>query len=121
MGFLTKELILATEDGDQIEIVSIPEWDADVRVMEMDAARRDAFQAAGLVEVAPGKFEMSRENFSARLAVFSLVDETGELLFGPENIEALGSKNGKALERIAEVAIRLSKLSSNATEQAKND
>lgn len=121
MGFLTKELISTTEDAGQIEIVAVPEWGGDVRVMEMDAARRDAFQAAGLVEVEPQKFVMSRENFSARLAVFSLVDESGHLLFSPEDIEVLGRKSGKALERIATVAIRLSKLSDTATEQAKND
>ena len=51
-----------------------------------------------------------KDNIMAKLCAWCLVDEAGEKLFADTDIAALGKKSGVALQRVMEVAMRLSGL-----------
>lgn len=82
--------------------VYVREWGGVVYVREMSGAERDAFERAGLVNGAP-----SLENFRARLAVATVCDAAGRLLFEARQAPELGRASGRALQRIFEVAAPL--------------
>lgn len=103
MGLLTKEAILAATDL-KFEEVEVPEWGGTVRVRSMTGADRDAFEQAILdARDAGGKLP----NVRARLVAAALVDDAGVNLFTQADIEALGAKSIKALDRVYAVASRL--------------
>ncbi|SIO60133.1 hypothetical protein SAMN05444166_6279 [Singulisphaera sp. GP187] len=96
---LSRESILAADDLPREE-VSIPEWNGTVFVQTMTGTERDRLEAAYNKE--PGK------DFRARMAVATVCDETGKRLFSEKDILPLGTKSAAALDRILEVAMRLS-------------
>ena len=99
---LSKDDILKADDLSQ-ETVPVPEWGGEVIVKAMTGAERDDFECAihrdGIKNF---------DNIRARLCVMSIVDESGKKVFSPADIEELGQKNGKALDRVFGVAKRLS-------------
>ncbi len=108
MPLLTKASILATEDLPR-ETVHVPEWGGDVLVQGLTGAERDAFEAS--VMTGKGKDrDVNVKNLRAKLIAKSLVDEAGRPLFGEPDLAALGGKSAKALQRLFEVAQRLSGL-----------
>lgn len=118
----TKEEILAREDLGYAEVL-VPEWGgAVVRLKEMSGAVRDAFETAAFLEREAAKKEgRNPRNVRARMAVFSIVDPKGALVFDETDIPALSQKSGKALDRIWDKAQELNKLSAaEAKEVEKN-
>jgi len=113
---LTRESILGAEDLPR-EKVAAPEWGGEVWVRTLTATERDAFEAS----VNPGKGAKNLANFRARLAVLCVVDERGERLFKDEDAAALGAKSGTALDRITDVALRLSGLSEAGQKEAEGN
>jgi hypothetical protein len=115
---LDRESILRAEDLPR-ERVDVPEWGGSVWVRAMTAAERDALDAAQYLS---GDDEAERlRNFRARVAVATICDENGKLLFSPQDVELLGRKSSVALERICRVAFRLNGLTEKALEQAKKN
>ena len=115
MKLLTREEILGAPDIVE-ETVEVPEWGGSVRVVGLDAAGRDAFETSILDE---GK--VSTENIRAKLVAVSIRDETGARVFGPGDIEALGAKSAKALDRVFAVAKRLSGLADTDVEDLRGN
>ena len=101
----TKESIL-TKDDLKSEIVLIPEWGDSVRVWMLTGADRDAYEQL-LIEQRGPDVGTNVKNIRARLAAFCVRDDNNERLFLDAEIDALGKKNAKALDRIYEVAYRL--------------
>ena len=95
-----------------VEVVSVPEWGMDVRVRALSGTERDAYEASCMRRSGPKgeKVEMSFENIRARLVARSVVDEAGARVFTDADVAALGGKNAAALNRLFEVAQRLSGL-----------
>lgn len=112
---LTREQILSATDI-KSEIVQVPEWGGELMVWGMTGKERDAFERTVLERREDGSLKRNYENFRAKLAVFSIKDETGKRLFDESDIEALGKKSVAALERVINVAQRLSRISSEDTE-----
>jgi tartrate dehydratase beta subunit/fumarate hydratase class I family protein len=112
---LTREQILAVQDITQ-ETVEVPEWGGSVYVRGMTGTERDAFEQKILVQKGK-KREANMDMFRAKLIAYSVCDEKGELLFAEEDIEALGKKSASALQRIFDVAMRLSGLSPDDAEE----
>lgn len=112
---LTKEQILAADDRAS-EIVEVPEWGGSVRVSAMSGAQRDRFEMSLLVDGKP-----SIENAHAKLVASSVVDDSGNPLFSPSDIEALGRKSAAALNRIVAVARRINRLGESELEAAKGN
>lgn len=107
---LGKSDILAASDLER-ELVEVPEWGGSVYVSSMSGLERDAFEASSieLREDAKGKTTAHPvlANMRAKLCARTIVDEAGERLFDDAEIEELGRKSAKALDRVYEVAQRL--------------
>lgn len=116
MNVDARAAILGIDDLER-EKLDIPEWKTSVYVRVMTAGEREA------LEVAVFEARSRREGlvYRAHLAVASVCNEKGELLFTNADVLALSKKSGKALMRIAAAAERLNALTESAVEEkAKN-
>lgn len=109
MTVLTKAAILAADDI-KTETVPVPEWGGEVLVRGMTAAQRDDYEQS-LMKGKGSDREVNLRNARTKLAVRSVVDADGELLFAEQDVVALGKKSAAALQRVFDVATRLSGLS----------
>lgn len=114
---LTRDQILGADDLKR-ETIAVPEWGGDVVVSEMTGATRDAWEQTLMGE---GAGKMNIANLRARLFAFGAVDEKGNLLFTPEDAEALGKKSAKALERCVKAIQRLNGLTEDEVEKIKKN
>lgn len=103
---LTASEILEIDDV-KSEDVEVPEWGALVTIKSLTGLERDKLEAA-MVQDRGGSRTVNFDNFRARLIAATAVDETGSLLFQPNQVKALGGKNAQALTRLFNVASRLS-------------
>ena len=100
---LTRDAIFKADDL-ETEKLDIPEWGGSVYVRTVTCAERDALE---------GKFLEQKENneplcFRVLWAVACTVDADGNRYFSDEDAATLGTKSGKAVGRIFNVAQRLS-------------
>ena len=102
---LNKEQILNSEDS-KFEIVDVPEWGGQVKVVTMSGFARDRFE----MQIMGSKGKMDMVNIRAKLGAATIVDEQGNLLFTEDDITKLGNKSGAALDRVFSVAQRLNHL-----------
>ena len=100
---MNRDEILECDDR-PIESVDVPEWGCSVKVRTMASAERDKYEQS-VVDIDSGKRNF--RNLRAKLCVLTIVDDDGELIFGPNDAEKLGAKSAKAIDRIFEVAQRL--------------
>jgi hypothetical protein len=120
MNLLSKEAILAADDLPR-EVVSVPEWGGVVHVRTMTGTDRDAFEASLITkESVPSSKDQRMHNVRARLVALTLCDETGERLFLDGEIDALGRKSARALDRVFAVAQRLNGIGTDEAQAAKN-
>lgn len=119
-----RELILEADDASS-EDVPCPEWahsgwDGTVKVRGLTGAERDAFEAS-CQQLRKHRNDRGKEvreavpvldNVRAKLLVKCALDpDDGTRLFTDQDANALGEKSGKVLDRLYEVAARLSGLS----------
>ncbi len=107
-ALLSKEAILAVQDTAR-ELVGVPEWGGAVWVRGLTGSERDAFEGE-VVQRNGRDVRMNTRNLRARMVVLSVVNEDGSRMFAYHDIEALGEKSARALDRIFAVAQRLSGL-----------
>lgn len=120
---LSKEAILSADDLVK-ELVEVPEWGGAVYVRALTGAERDAFEQS-MVEmrtVRQGRKqetvrEMRLQNIRARLCALTICDEEGNRLFTDADVQALGRKSASALNRVFQVAQRLSGLTDEDVEE----
>ena len=112
---LNRDAILGAVDV-QTEKVDVPEWGGDVIVRGLTGDELDNFQ--GSVRQFRPTFDgkgmeavLVQDGMRAKLLVKCLVDETGERLFTDQDAPALGAKNGAVIDKLYDVAARLSGLS----------
>lgn len=106
---LTADEILAMDDIPTEEVV-VPEWQGrTVLVCGMTAAAKNAYEAS-LVEIKGSTRKVRMENATAKLLVRTIVSRQRQPLFTESQIEKLGTKSAAALERLAQVALRLSSM-----------
>lgn len=96
--FATKALIMAAQDL-PVEELEVPEWGCWVRIKTLTAAERDNFEAE-IVQRNGRDTRMNLRNMRAKLVAATVVDEEGRPLFTLADVEALGQKSAKALDRI---------------------
>lgn len=75
--------------------VEVPEWGGAVFVRGLSGGERDEFETKIL-----GTKGSSLKNARAKLVAMGTFDESGTLLFAESDVEALGKKSGKALDRL---------------------
>lgn len=116
MAFLTKEQILAAQDL-PTEVVAVPEWGGDVMVQGLTGTERDAFEAS--LTIQRGKnTSVNLQNARAKLVRKCIVNpETKGRMYSEADIPALGRKSAIALERVFDVARKLSGLTEKDVEE----
>lgn len=112
--------ILACDDS-EIRAVTVPEWNnVVVHVRAISGTERDSFEEASLVKKGKTR-EATLRNIRARLVQLAACHEDGTPLFEPADVEALGKKRAKGLDRIFAVAKELAGLTDEDVEElAKN-
>lgn len=109
MPVLDRESILAVEDI-VIELIPVPEWGGDVFVKGMTGRERDLFES-GIVQISGDDSKIDMRDVRAKLCAKSICDESGKRLFSEADVKELSKKSAKALQRVFEVAQRLSGIS----------
>jgi hypothetical protein len=116
---LSRSSILAADDI-ETEKVPVPEWGDEVIIRGLTGEELDAYQASRRQFRNAGTPQQElifvQDNARASLLVKCLVDEHGERLFTDQDAGDLGRKNGKILDKLYDVAARLSGLSSEEQE-----
>jgi hypothetical protein len=126
-GFKMGEKILTMEDIEAAtdiskKLVRVPEWNGSVWVFGMTSKERDDFEQT-MIEIKGKNTTRNMANIRARLCARCIrTDSTGsKRMFKADNIEKLGQKSARAVDRIFTVAQRLSGMSSeDVDELAKN-
>lgn len=119
MALLSRDAILAADDH-EYEVVPCPEWGGEVRLRSLTGAERDAYEQS-LVQTRGKSREMNLRNARAKLVALCAVDEDGKRLFTDADVNALGKKNAKPLDRLFDVARRLSGLSEDDVDRLTED
>ena len=108
MSTLTREAILTAPDT-RIELVVVPEWGGEVSVRTLTGAERDWLE--GQIVQREGKaVKINNENIRAKVCAMTICDAAGQRLFTDQDITALAAKSAAALDRVFQVAARLSGL-----------
>ena len=108
-SYLTRDAILAAATL-KTEEVAVPEWGGTVLVRELSGRQRDEFEASLAVQRG-GKMVSDVRNMRAKLVIRSMVSEDGQPVFPPEDVDTVGELPAAGLDRVFEVASRLSGLS----------
>lgn len=107
---LTRDLILGSNDS-PLERVEVPCWGGFVYVKTMSARQRDKLESHWT-----GSKVNDFDNLRAKLAVATVCDEEGNLLFSAEDAVALGNKSAKALDLLLPVIQRLNGITNSDME-----
>lgn len=99
----------------RVEKVSVPEWNGEVLVRELTGRERDEFESSLVVK--EGKQTTTTlANIRAKLVARAIVDENGIRVLSDDDVEWLGSRSAAALNRVFDVARRLSGLTEEDVE-----
>jgi len=104
---LTRDVILKAKDL-KTESVKVPEWhkNGEVVVSTMTGTARDEFETS-LFTSKGGDAKRNMANMRAKLLVMCIVDKDGKRVFTEADINRLGAKSAKPLDRLFSVAQRL--------------
>lgn len=113
--FLKKSQILEAKDR-KFETVEVPEWGGDVNITVLTGAQRHEWEKK-MLEM--GKTEEVDVKIRERLLSLVICDEELNPLFpGDKGLEELSEKSSLVLTRLYEKAVELSKVKSDAVEEA---
>lgn len=116
--FLTRDQILALQDR-KTAVVHVPEWDCDVRIMEMSAGDREAYERMVLrMNDQSKKVEPDISNLRSKMVAISVVDDEGRRVFTDEDVQALARKHHEAIRLIFNKAMSLNRIEEEAEEGA---
>lgn len=117
MPNLTRDQIIAQMSKPlRTEDVEVPEWGGTVTVRELTGRERDAFEGS-IVEQKGKKSVVNLDNMRAKFVAACAVDEQGQLIFFPSDVERLGDLSAAALNRVFDVGRRLSGLTDDDVEE----
>ncbi|MGQ4513700.1 hypothetical protein [Streptomyces sp. DW26H14] len=111
---LSRDAILGASDV-QIETVDVPEWGDKVHVKGLTGRELDDYQNS-LRKIVRDQVVV-QPNAHSKLLVKALVDERGDRLFGDKDVDALARKSGRVLDRLWDVAARLSGITDEEQEE----
>jgi hypothetical protein len=119
VALLTRDAILTSDDR-TYDYVDVPEWKGRVRVMSLTGTERDQYDLWLITGKGP-KRDVNLVNARAKLVVRAVVDEDGKRIFDEADVVPLGRKNAAAVQRIFDVASKLSGLNEDAIEELTAD
>lgn len=107
MAILSRDQILKASDL-KTETVKVPEWhkNGEVIVGTMTGTARDEFETS-LFNKKGKDTETNLINMRSKLLVMCIVDKDGKRLFTEHDINRLGAKSAKPLDRLFTIAQRL--------------
>jgi hypothetical protein len=108
---LNKEQILSAQDIEKKE-VPVPEWGGSVMVYGLTLAEKDIWNSSVM---ANGKASMT--GATASLCSLCIRNEDGSRMFTDDDVDALGSKSAIALNRVFQVAQKLSGIGLDEVEE----
>lgn len=111
-----REQILSSSDLSH-EDVEVPEWGVTVRVVSPTVRERARIVSAFM---GPDGQPDLEKMYPALVIATASDPETGERLFTPDDAEALSAKSGKAMETVAQAALRVSGMSERPVESGKD-
>ncbi len=121
-AYASKSAIMLMQDLPHEEL-SIPEWNnMVVRVRQLTGTERGIFEGA-IAKVNPDggtegvQVKMDPSRMKITLVALTMIDEKGKRIFGDREVDALGTKSARAIERIYEVSARLSGLTNESMEE----
>jgi hypothetical protein len=112
---LTRDAILKIDDI-KTEEVEIEEWGGSVLVRGLTGRQRDDFEGS-ILEMRGKRMVPNVANIRAKLTVRCVVDEAGKRLFTDAEADKVGEKSAAAIDKIYDVAARLSGLSDADVEE----
>jgi hypothetical protein len=117
---LSKDDILKADDR-ATEEVDCPEWGGSVLVRGMSGRERDAFEVSTTQQRGRGPATRDLVNIRAKLVARCVVDDEGERLFTDADVTALGEKSGAVIDRLFDVASRLSGMAEGDEQEMARD
>jgi hypothetical protein len=104
---LSRDDFLKAEDlvTEEVDLSDLPGYNGSVLVRGMTGRERDEFEVS-TVDRRNG--ERNLVNARARVVIRCVVDDDGKRLFDDADIDVLGGKSAAALDRLYEVAAKLS-------------
>jgi hypothetical protein len=112
---LSKDDILKAEDLVSEEI-DVPEWGGSVLVRGLTGRERDEFEAS-IMERRGRRMYPNIANVRAKLVARCCIDDSGQRLFTDFDAEELGAKAASAMNRLYDVAARLSGMTEEDIEE----
>ena len=113
---LNRQAILEANDLKTVD-VDVPEWGGTVRIRALTGTARDAFGRSLL----DSNGKPNGAGYNLKLVAVSVINEDGTQAFTLDDVQALGEKSDVALQRVADVADKLNKLTPDAVETAKGN
>ena len=113
---MDRDSILGSDDL-KTEVIDVPEWNGKVRVRSLTGSERDAYESS-ITRRHGTDVELNLVNARAKLVVLTVVDDDGNRIFGEDDVMELGKKNATAVNRVFEVAQRLSGLTEEDVKEA---
>ena len=108
---LDKEAILKANDKTIVKI-NVPEWGGDVNITVMSGTQRDDWEQSCW----DGEKRILK-NMRAKMLVKCMCNSEGKLIFTHSDMDKLGAKSSKILNRIFEQACKLNKLTDKDVEE----
>lgn len=102
------------------EEVQIPEWNGSIWIRGLTAAERDLYESqVFIVDTNKGKTtgRMNRLNIRARMIRYTACDQDGDALFNDGDIPRIGELPAVIIDRLFDVAQRLSGMSKEDVEE----
>ena len=101
--------------------IDIPEWGGSVRIKEMTAIEREAFEEA-IISTNGTNPALNKGNIRGWMASFSLVDEDGNRLFSSaDDVAALGKTSGTALTLVCSEIQEMNAIGEKEVEELAED
>lgn len=115
MDVLDRKKILEANDLTS-KTVPVPEWNGDVIIKMMTGTERDTWEDS-LFEGKGKDRKSNYKNLRAKLLSMCLVGEDGKRIFSDKDIDALGNKSAKALDRLYTIAAELNGIGAKEEEE----
>ena len=115
---LTREEILAMGTRLKTEVVEVPEWGGAVTVTELTSRERDAWEQSVMeMDLETEEVTSKADNARAKLILRTVIDEEGNRMFRDTDLDMLGNLSGSVMQRLFNVASKLSGLTEDDVEE----
>jgi hypothetical protein len=108
VGFLSRDAIFDADDR-SFDVVPVPEWGGEVRIRSITGRQRDQYESS-LMDDRGNDRKLNLRNARAKLIVLCAVDENGQALFTADDVNRLGSKNAKPVDRLFDACKKIAGL-----------